>query len=1752
MWGGDAARYINAAKAAGIVGGVGGGNYAPNATVTRAQAAKMLVKAFGLDVHTEKGPNFTDVPKNGEQWMYDAVETAYYWSITNGTSTSTFAPNDPVTRAQAAAFTVRARNPKVRSEFAAQEQASGGDETPTETPSETPEETAFGLSAVDALSDTEVKVTFTKAADETSAETIANYAIEGIEVTAAELDTTKKIVTLTTSAQTAGSNYKLVVSNIKSADDEALSDDDKEMAFVGYVVAASSNTLTVSISPSTPEEDRVPHNANGVPFLVFDLTAGNVEDVLVTKVTIERRGGGEDEDFDEVYLYDGAKRLTDGRKFSSDEHTATFNLYDPIEIDAGSSKAVTVVGKLAGSDDANNNVAGHDGEIWVSYKEDIVAIGKDSSGVVPVTGVFPVKGASMEYINVSAASIEVHSNGTANGTVKVGDEGETFGLFKLEADNADVLVTSLTVENKGTGSEDIENIVLRNDATGEDLVTVAALSARDQATFDLTSLADGGLYIKEGERALLSIKADVVGARSTNDKIDFQFDDETDILAIGQSYGFGANVDTSTLERSSLSNIAGGVSIESTDLVFDWKNPEQTDVAGDQSDVIMGILSITNRSEEILMEKMRLDFTAYAPNGTTPLTTYEYEGTNTRSLPDYIDRIELVNPKGDVVAGPVTPSVTDGGEYYVEFTDNWLIKTGLEAQDYVLRADLKNTNENGFTYQFGMSTHDDYFEAEGNVTRNAVDTDENVTPAPGNPDASIMNAKEITVETATLTVSRAQVPASHTGVAGDEIDVLGFTMKANSVGTIKVTKIPVKFYYDEEAPYFENEADLESANNSGSNVKLYLDDGTLLATESVQGTVGFNSFSKDLIVPAGGQIKLIVRVDTNSAVADNAQLYATVDTDGITALDGQRSAMEDAAINGINDTEINVGGTTVITLIESGDLKITVSDSTPDADQVVLGTQKISLLNIDLNSDNEAIDVRNIILALDGANQHKQISKLYLYDGDDMVGTGVEPKVGTDNIGTAEWEIPASTVTVAKDATKTLVVKADLNTSQKASGALAGTDGQFQVRLVEIETKGSENFVTPTFEDANYDGGVDVTVNEGAELTAAAPTITVADANSDGDADTGLVEIKVGSILQIEDEYMRVTAVNGNDLTVDRGINKSEAATHADTTAIAVYNIVSKLFIPYDTLPSINIGAEPNYPSNATVGYGVDVFGFTVGAIANLADDRKQKVQLESLRVKVEGSAAASGFVLKTVDGDDTVATGIGRHTENGRDYIYFDLSSAENSDRRISEATSATDDKNSQSYYIEADVYTSAATATDASKTLKVYIDELGTVSESGETFGDVAWSVLNGDDEAQDTSNALIVSRAINQVDSSIEPPNSITFTSGGGSAMSATTADIIAVDYYDTTDRKAIVYFDGGVDGTREGGTGANLTDLANTDFLYDADGAGATCSAVALDADSVTHTGGQSFAEVILPETTDGNQACVPTSGTSSIGPANNAIFVNVASGANGAAATNGVVIGTNAAVEVADNTAPTIDSVAITASDGVEVGGVFSANVGDTITATVTFDEAVTFTAGTTDTTLNFTADSGALTTADCVQAVPATATMTCTYTVVGGVTETTGLVIAADMTMGTAATIVDAAGNAATTTFAEVAQNTNYLIDTTAPLLGGATLTPADGGTMDAGDDITLQLAENGTLTGTGTLVITDDTDGDTTLTIDLSNISGAAVTLVNDTLTINPDADLETGEAYHITITGDAITDTAGNALAEISNTADWNFTIN
>jgi surface antigen len=87
--------------------------------------------------------------------------------------------------------------------------------------------------------------------------------------------------------------------------------------------------------------------------------------------------------------------------------------------------------------------------------------------------------------------------------------------------------------------------------------------------------------------------------------------------------------------------------------------------------------------------------------------------------------------------------------------------------------------------------------------------------------------------------------------------------------------------------------------------------------------------------------------------------------------------------------------------------------------------------------------------------------------------------------------------------------------------------------------------------------------------------------------------------------------------------------------------------------------------------------------------------------------------------------------------------------------------------------------------------------------------------------------------------------------------------------------------------------------------------------------------------------------------------------------------------------------------------------------------------------------------------------------LVCSYTIQAGQNDSTGISVAANKLTLNGGTLQDAVGNAATLTHSAVADNANYVVDNTAPLISSIALTGGTGGVLNVGDVVHITVTMN-------------------------------------------------------------------------------------
>ncbi|MGE6101644.1 beta strand repeat-containing protein, partial [Aeromonas salmonicida] len=258
------------------------------------------------------------------------------------------------------------------------------------------------------------------------------------------------------------------------------------------------------------------------------------------------------------------------------------------------------------------------------------------------------------------------------------------------------------------------------------------------------------------------------------------------------------------------------------------------------------------------------------------------------------------------------------------------------------------------------------------------------------------------------------------------------------------------------------------------------------------------------------------------------------------------------------------------------------------------------------------------------------------------------------------------------------------------------------------------------------------------------------------------------------------------------------------------------------------------------------------------------------------------------------------------------------------------------------------------------------------------------------------------------------------------------------------------------------------------------------------------------------------------------------FTVVATDAAGNASEQLVTLAIN---DLIDEVAPAVGSIAISGASGAQNSRL---NAGDVVNITVTMDEAtlVDTTGGTPRVALNI---GGSTVYADYVSG-SGTASLVFQYTVLAGQTDVNGISLDANALQANGGTLRDAAGNAATLGHGAVADNTSYLVDTTAPGVSSVAITSASGvqsSTLNAGDLVSVTVAMNeATVVNTagGTPRLALNIGGSTVYADYVSGSGTAALVFQYTVLPGQTDANGISIAAGAIAANGGTLRDAAGN----------------
>ena len=353
----------------------------------------------------------------------------------------------------------------------------------------------------------------------------------------------------------------------------------------------SNGDLEVSLSAKTAKGTTLALGATHVELASFDFTAVG-DDVYLTNLTIDRAGVGKSDDIDQLYLYEGAVRQTNGRTINSDNQ-AKFPL--KFLIKKGQTRTLTVVGDIA-TDAGSNN------EHFFSIADDrsVVHNGKSTKGTFSLDGnTFSIGGEAVNTVTVKA--------GPDPSDAELGEVQAELASIRLEVGSeSDVLVKSLALNNAGSfDAENVSNLTLK---IGDEVVAKADGLINDIVTFDL---GDKPYLLKSGQNKTAYVLGDLTGGKDGETFI-FYLENNVDAWILDNDFKQGATIDNQfTLSDANTVTVKGG------DLVVADGGPAATQIPNDSQDEVLLNYNMTP-AQDLTVRDTYVAITIQNPDGTTP------------------------------------------------------------------------------------------------------------------------------------------------------------------------------------------------------------------------------------------------------------------------------------------------------------------------------------------------------------------------------------------------------------------------------------------------------------------------------------------------------------------------------------------------------------------------------------------------------------------------------------------------------------------------------------------------------------------------------------------------------------------------------------------------------------------------------------------------------------------------------------------------------------------------------------------------------------------------------------------------------------------------------------------------------------------------------------------------------------------------------------------------------------------------------
>ena len=663
--------------------------------------------------------------------------------------------------------------------------------------------------------------------------------------------------------------------------------------------------------------------------------------LTVTGVTLTRTGVSSDTTLSSVYLFDGYVRLTDSATVSS----GAINFNDSsglFTIPANSSANIAVRSNIAAS------TSGQTVGITVASASAITF-----SGSYVADGSFPIAGSTHTIASSPSNYATLDFNTSTTPSAATIDPQDDYRVWEntVTVGNNEIDLYALRFRNIGSiNADDIENyrLYIAGVSYGD------AVANEDDNGYIVFDLSDDPVQLNTGNHTI-KVLADIVGG--TTRTVQVRLGNTADAVVFDQDYGQGV---LATAASSTFSaRTAGAQTINSGSLtVTKMTTSPSGNVTNGSSSVSLATYELKAYGEDIKVES--LNFNIADDDNDTSLAL--------RNSVIYADGVQVGSTSaicGDYATQTTCTSYGGSGASYSTFSfGSSLVVSPGDPVTLEVKADIyDNAGTNGIADADTLQVVIDATALSNNAYRQTTGS---YFTAPSSDTA----ANSLTVAQGALTLAENTSYADQVTVAPKTAYKLAsFSVTAGTTEDVRVTEWDVDFTAG---------GDAADASDDLSNLYITYGSASAPTTSSVKSTVADsdNTWSVDYTITKGTTIYVNVYSNVASSITDGA---GTTDTmTPLLTITGQ------GAVSAQTASAAQTGGQTIT--FSTGTFTTAHDSSTA---KIVQGNQEIEAAKFRFTTTNETYTITEVKFSVGSAAISSAISEARLYDGDDLVGTGV-------------------------------------------------------------------------------------------------------------------------------------------------------------------------------------------------------------------------------------------------------------------------------------------------------------------------------------------------------------------------------------------------------------------------------------------------------------------------------------------------------------------------------------------------------------------------------------------------------------------------------------------------------------------------------------------------------------------------------------------------------------------------------------------